>query len=457
MMDLKGLEGKSIRLIDIAGDEYVGRVSEYIYADDNVPVEVEAIVLDYPIKNGRTKYNNLIEFTSKEIETIEIINKGDGKVGTGNVLVIGNSGVGKSTLINAVLGSDVAKTGYGTRGVTDELEIYGDDNSPFRIIDTIGFEPTFIKEKKAINAVKKWSKDSAKEGCEDTQINVIWFCVDGTSRKLFPKAIQSLSKATAMWKSVPVIVVITKSYSVPERKENIEMVQSAFASQTKYSKNLKKIIPVVASTYELNENAYAAPEGIAELIDATNELMPEGIRAGANDIAEFKLNRKRVLAQSVIGVATTSATVVGTVPIPIADAMILAPLETAEVNAIAKIYGVKNDEKSKRFFNSIVEVGTVSLAAKTVISMLKTVPIAGSVLNAIIAGAIAAALGEGTAYAFEQIYLGKKTVEDVDWVTKFMESKLAMEFVEKIKQYIDECGDNLDAKQVIGKLLKSQK
>ena len=142
----------------------------------------------------------------------------------GNVLVIGNSGVGKSTLINAVLGDDRAVTGFGTAGTTKELSIYESEKLPFRVIDTVGFEPSPIKEMGAVNAVKKWSKNSAKTGREDTQINVIWFCIEGTSSKLFPKTIKNLSRATAMWPSVPIIVVITKSYSVPERDRNIEMV-----------------------------------------------------------------------------------------------------------------------------------------------------------------------------------------------------------------------------------------
>ena len=64
-----------------------------------------------------------------------------------------------------------------------------------------------------------------------------------------------------MWQtSVPVIVVITKSYSVPERKENIEMVQVVFAG----------------------------PEGLMELIDSTNDRLPEGLQAGTEDIAHCK-------------------------------------------------------------------------------------------------------------------------------------------------------------------------
>ena len=369
----------------------------------------------------------------------------------GNVLVIGNSGVGKSTLINAVLGEERAETGWGTKGTTKELAIYNSEKIPFRIIDTVGFEPSFIKEFIAINAVKKWSKNSAKEGHEDNQINVIWFCVEGTSSKLFPKSLKDLSRATSMWETVPVIVVITKSYSAPERDQNIVMVNNAFAKQKRYSKNLRKVIAVVASTYVLNENAYAAPEGITELIDATNELMPEGIKAGEMDIAEFKLNRKRAMAHGITGVSTTAAVAVGAVPIPFADGIILSPIEIALVNALAQIYGISKNEESKQFFNSIVEVGTVSVAAKSAISALKAIPglnLGASVLNAIIAGSMVAALGEGTIFVFEQVYLGKKSVADIEWVKEVMESKLSSQFIDIVKTTADKITKNADAKAI---------
>ena len=376
----------------------------------------------------------------------------------GNVLVIGNSGVGKSTLINSVLGDNCAVTGFGTSGTTSRLEIYESNEIPFRIIDTIGFEPSWIKEMKAIHAVRKWSKASSKTGQEDTQINVIWFCVDGTSRKLFPKAIKDLSHATSMWPSVPVIVVITKSYAVPERSENIEMVHNAFAQQKRYSKNLKAVIPVVAQTYLLNDTAYAPPEGITELIDATNALLPEGLQAAQTDIANFKLNRKRMLAHGIVGTATAGAVVVGAVPISFPDALILSPIEVGELNALAYIYGIKNDDAAKKFLNTIIDVGTVGAAAKAAISALKAIPginLGISVLNAIIAGSIVAALGEGSIYAFEQVYLGKKSVEDIDWVRKVIESKLSGKFIEKVTDILQQIADNTDLQTIAKEIAKA--
>lgn len=375
----------------------------------------------------------------------------------GNVLVIGNSGVGKSELINAVLGEQKARTGYGTSGTTEKLEVYENEKVPFRMIDTIGFEPSALKEINAINAVRKWSKeslkDSLKDGDDDSLINVIWYCVDGTSRKLFPEAIRNFVKATAMWPSVPVIVVITKSYSMLDREENIRMVNEVFDDKRLNAQRPRLILPVVAATYALNETAYAAPEGITELIDATNALMPEGKKASENDLASFKLSRKRALSHSIVGVATAAAVVVGAVPIPIADALILTPVEIALVNALARIYGVNKNEESKRFLNSIVEVGTVSVVARGAISMLKAIPglnIGAGVLNAVMAGSIVAALGEGAVYAFEQIYLGQKSIADIDWVKKLMEAALSNKFIEKTTAAIGKISDKSDNNTIAG-------
>ena len=108
----------------------------------------------------------------------------------------------------------------------------------------------------------------------------------------------------------------------------------------KRAANVKLILPVVARAYSLNVNAYAPPEGISELINATCGLMPEGMRAAREDVAAFVLKRNRVMAQGVTALATGAAVLVAAVPIPFPDATLLAPTEIAEVNAIAKISGI---------------------------------------------------------------------------------------------------------------------
>ena len=369
----------------------------------------------------------------------------------GNVLVIGNSGVGKSTLINAVLGENLITTGFGSEGTTKELKLYENDALPFRLIDTVGFEPSFIRRLQAIHSIQKWTRQGANGEDVNKQINVIWFCVDGTAAKLFPQTIDSLSQATRIWPHVPVLVVITKSYSIPDREKNIDMVRRAFSSQ-KHQKNLRQIIPVVAQLFTVNENAYAAPDGITELIDATHNLLPEGFQAAQQDISQYKLAMKRAMSQSIVFGAAISGTAVGAVPLPIPDALILGPVELGEVTAISKIYGIGDDEESRQYLETIVAAGTVSLAAKNALNALKAIPgvnIGAAALNAIVAGSIVAALGEGATYAFEQVYLGNKSIDDIDWLKTFMDSKLSNDFIMMVQQTIIEVSKNADPKEVL--------
>ena len=365
----------------------------------------------------------------------------------GNVLVIGNSGVGKSTLINAVLGVKRAKACYGIHGTTVELKSYETENVPFRLVDTIGFEPGAFKKDKAIQAVKKWGAEATKEAEEKKnkhQINVIWFCVDGTSSKLFPSTIKDFFNAASMWRSVPVIVVITKSYSVPDRQKNIDMVNEAFTLEKAKKKITPAgIIPVVAEAFVLNMDdpaAQAPPEGISELIELTNRLMPKGIKEADKIISKHVLNRKRAFAHSAVGLFTTSGAAVGAIPIPMADAPILAGVELGEIKTLAKIYEIKKDGNSEKLFSAIVKAGTISAAAKSLISAVKAIPginLAAAVVNAVVAGCIVAAIGEATIYAFEQIYLGKKSLLDVDWIKSIVEDKLTnVQFVDKVKEIL---------------------
>lgn len=354
----------------------------------------------------------------------------------GNVLVIGNSGVGKSTLINAVLGDDRAETGWGTAGTTSELKIYENSNLPFRVIDSIGFEPSFLKRTRAIGAIQKWSRQSAGEDDGGTRINAVWYCVDGTSRKLFPESVSALAKATRMWESVPVVVVITKSYAKGEQDENIQMVHQAFAMQKRYAVNLKHVLPVVAQAYPVDSDQIVEPRGIEELIDATNDLMPEGIRAAEKDIRSYTIKRKRAMARGVAVASAIAGAGVGAAPLPVPDAAPLSAIELGEIEAISRIYKIEKSGESSALLQKFVEAGAASVAGKAVIDVLKRVPginIAASALDAVAAACIIFALGEGCRFAFEQVYLGNRSIDDLAWVDRVVEGLYSDAFMEKAK------------------------
>lgn len=139
----------------------------------------------------------------------------------------------------------------------------------------------------------------------------------------------------------------------------------------------------------------------------------------------------------------------------------LSPLELGELHGLARLYGIDKDEGSKQFLDSIVQVGTASVVAHSAISAVKSIPgvnIAASVLNAIVAASIIAALGEGAVIAFEQVYSGKRSVNDVTWVQNLMQEQFGEGFLGKVSgvaQASAKAGDAKDMREMIVELVKA--
>lgn len=350
----------------------------------------------------------------------------------GNVLVIGGHGVGKSTLIRTVLGADAEVANNVKPIIHGSLDIYESLSVPFRIVDAHNIDGNILVRRAAIKAVKRWSQGNALDGDVENDINVIWFCIEGKSRKLIRQQLQDLTSATDVWRNVPIIVVLTKSYAASERKDNVELVKQYFARRRRRARKLQAVIPVVASTYQLDETTFVTPQGIPELIYATTDAMPDGVRGAGADIVDFALKRRRSVAHSIVAAATAAGVAVAAVPIPFADAMLLTPIEGAMISGLATLYGIGKNSTSKMLFETILEVGTVSAAAKALISALKAVPginLGAGALNAVIAGSIVIAIGEGTAAVFERIYAGEKTLDDTEWARSVIESGLSKDVV----------------------------
>ena len=135
-----------------------------------------------------------------------------------NILVIGPTGCGKSTLINALMGDAVAKTGHGAKRVTTEVGEYEGEfmNVKMKIYDTIGFRDSEGRSDGSI----------LKEIAAVTKFDLVLVCIKLEDRinrdikKVFVELARSLHKE--MWKNAIVVATCANLFieldSVPETK-----------------------------------------------------------------------------------------------------------------------------------------------------------------------------------------------------------------------------------------------
>lgn len=130
-----------------------------------------------------------------------------------NIAVIGATGVGKSRLINAFFGVDVAAVGVG-RPITMEITAYSVPNSKAQIFDTRGLEVERSRE--TVAAVENLVVSARNKADIDAHIHIAWLCVSAASKRFEPVYETMAQMLTTI--NVPFIIAITKSFG-PEADE----------------------------------------------------------------------------------------------------------------------------------------------------------------------------------------------------------------------------------------------
>ncbi|WRE73467.1 50S ribosome-binding GTPase [Helicobacter pylori] len=98
-----------------------------------------------------------------------------------NILLMGYTGSGKSSLINALFGKEIAKAGVG-KPITQHLEKYIDEQKGLILWDTKGIEATDYHN--TMQSIKKEMEDSFKTLDEKEAIDVAYLCVKETSSRV---------------------------------------------------------------------------------------------------------------------------------------------------------------------------------------------------------------------------------------------------------------------------------
>ncbi len=95
-----------------------------------------------------------------------------------NILLMGYTRSGKSSLINALFGKEIAKTGVG-KPITQHLEKHIDEQKGLILWDTKGIEDKDYHD--TMQSIKKEMEDSFKTLDEKEAIDVAYLCVKETS------------------------------------------------------------------------------------------------------------------------------------------------------------------------------------------------------------------------------------------------------------------------------------
>lgn len=300
------------------------------------------------------------------------------KRGHANVLIAGRTGVGKSTLVNSVFQGNLATTGHG-RPVTENTREITKEDVPLSIFDTRGLEMADYDG--TLEALEAFIVERHGDPDQKKHIHIAWVCIAEDLRRVE----EAESRLTAMLaRYIPVVGVITKARSD----------QGFRAEAQRLLPSTRNILRVRAIPEKFDDGYSLPPMGLAELVQLTMELFPEGHKVAlvASQKADLALKRNR--SHRIVAGAASAALGIGATPIPLADAVLLVPIQVGMLASISAAYGLSLSASSLGTLVASSVGGTAAtLTGRTMVgSLLKLFPGAGSLVGGAISGATAAAI-----------------------------------------------------------------